>query len=341
MKQQLSQKKPLQSRHRGNSGQEGPSGQAQTPRMLRRMTSVRSFMDVDLEYLLQCDPSTSDPFENASSLLSDPPSLFRPLPPVAAAAQAIAQGAAPWMFQRELALQHEQEALRFKYLQFLHQLQTTNAHSFLNHVTAFAGEHPQEFLQLQSYIQYQDQLVHQQREEQLKQAELVRYQLELEKRNKREQDLRRFQQFQENQERQQEQQKQQELLLEWLLRRQQHRSSQRKEPDRADLFTLAFQRDPQLVGKMVSSPGGMDLLLTPQQQVEFNQFLQWNRLEEERRQKQDILGNMSYLSAATSTSIANPLPILPQLNLNFSSGGGRNGLLGNMPRNNDKPRFLK
>jgi len=72
----------------------------------------------------------------------------------------------------------------------------------------------------------------------------------------------------------------------------------------------------------------MDLLSTAQQQVEFNQFLQWNRLEEERRQKQDILGNMSYLSAATSTAIANPVPILPQISLNFSSGGDRNCLLG-------------
>ncbi|KAG0041320.1 hypothetical protein BGZ83_002006 [Gryganskiella cystojenkinii] len=271
--------------------------------MLRRMTK-QSFMDVDLEYLMRLDPTTQDPFENSSPLLSDPPSLFRPLPSVAAAAQAIAQGAAPWTFQEAARLQKEQEDLRVQYLHFLHQLHQTNAHGFLAHMNTFATEFPQEFLQLQSYIRFQEQSAQQQRDEQQKQAELVRYQLELEKRNKQEQDLRRFQQFQEIQEKQQEQQKQHQLLLEWLLRRQQQRASQRREPDRADLFTMAFQRDPQLLGKMVSSPGGMDLLLTPQQQFEFSQFMQVRQTEEDNNRNQDLLGNMAYLSAAAAASDA-------------------------------------
>src|SRR5690554_4175529 len=149
MKPQMNQKKPLQARNRDISRPTNASGvydQAKpaAPRMLRR-TTRQSFMDVDLQDLLRYDPTILNPFQNSSSLLSDPPSLFRPLPPVAAAAQAIAQGAGPWTFHEAARLQKEQEDLRVQYLQFLHQLHLTNPHGFLAHMNTFATEYPQEF----------------------------------------------------------------------------------------------------------------------------------------------------------------------------------------------------
>ncbi|KAF9183310.1 hypothetical protein BGZ51_008134 [Haplosporangium sp. Z 767] len=305
MKPQMNQKKPLQTRNRNINRPINASGahdQARpaVPRMLRR-TTRQSFMDVDLQDLLRYDPTTTNPFQNSSPLLSDPPSLFRPLPPVAAAAQAIAQGAGPWAFHEAARLQKEQEDLRVQYLQFLHQLHLTNPHGFLAHMNTFATEYPQEFLQLQSYIQFQEQQAAQQREEQRKHAEMAQYQLELEKRQKAEQDLRQFQQFQGMQHQREEQEKQQELLREWLVRRQQTRASHCKELDLADLFTLAFKRDHQLVNKVASSPGGMDMLLTPQQQFEFGQFLQAHqRQEEERKQKEALMSAFGLQTTGTS-----------------------------------------
>ncbi|KAI1317843.1 hypothetical protein EDD11_007645 [Mortierella claussenii] len=308
MKPQIKQRAPFKGRNRDIDGagptdapaqdsRQGHYAASAVPRMLRRMTR-QSFMDVDLNYMLRLDPNTPDPFENSSPLLSDPPSLFRPLPPVAAAAQAIAQGAAPWTFHEAARLQKEQEDLRVQYLQFLHQLHLANPHGFLAHMNTFATQYPQEFLQLQSYIQFQEQLTYAQREEQRKQEELLQYQLELEKRNKTEQDLRQFQEFQELQQQKEQQNKQETLLQEWLMRRQKQRAvTNRKDMDLADLFTLAFQRDHQLVSKVAGSPGGIDWVLTPQQQFEFGQFLQAHQMEEEKRQKEAVLGSLAFRTA--------------------------------------------
>ncbi|KAF9155408.1 hypothetical protein BG015_009965 [Linnemannia schmuckeri] len=328
MKPQLNQKKPLQGRNRGlNNNQSNNNNNTPVdpnkpavPRMLRRMTR-QSFMDVDLQYLLRCDPSTPDPFENSSPILSDPPSLFRPLPPVAAAAQAIAQGAAPWSFHEAARLQKEQEDLRVQYLQFLHQLHLANPHGFLAHMNTFATEYPQEFLQLQSYIKFQEQQAHQRQVEQRHKEELVQYQMELERRNKAEQDLRQFQEFQELQHQKEEQKRQEELLQSWLIRRQQTRASYKKEMDLADLFTLAFQRDRQLVGKVTSSPGGIDMVLTPQQQFEFGQFLQANQMEEEKKRKEALLLESFGLHQSSSTASG------------FGGGVGGGGLFGGMGYN--------
>ncbi|KAF8942675.1 hypothetical protein BGZ47_006240 [Haplosporangium gracile] len=325
MKPQLNQKKPLQGRNRGlnnnhsnnNSNTPVDPNKPAAPRMLRRMTR-QSFMDVDLQYLLRCDPSTPDPFENSSPILSDPPSLFRPLPPVAAAAQAIAQGAAPWSFHEAARLQKEQEDLRAQYLQFLHQLHLANPHGFLAHMNTFATEYPQEFLQLQSYIKFQEQQAHQRQVEQRQKEELVQYQMELERRNKAEQDLRQFQEFQELQHQKEEQKRQEELLQSWLIRRQQTRATYKKEMDLADLFTLAFQRDRQLVGKVTSSPGGIDMVLTPQQQFEFGQFLQANQTEEEKKRKEALLLESFGLQQSSSTASG------------FGGGAGGGGLFGGM-----------
>ncbi|KAF9907205.1 hypothetical protein EC991_011195 [Linnemannia zychae] len=319
MKPQLNQKKPLQGRNRGRNNNAGDTthgdpNKPAVPRMLRRMTR-QSFMDVDLQYLLRCDPSTPDPFENSSPILSDPPSLFRPLPPVAAAAQAIAQGAAPWAFHEAARLQKEQEDLRVQYLQFLHQLHLANPHGFLAHMNTFATEYPQEFLQLQSYIKFQEQQAHQRQVEQRQKEELIQYQLELERRNKAEQDLRQFQEFQVMQHQKEEQKRREELLQSWLIRRQQTRASYKKEMDLADLFTMAFQRDRQLVGKVASSPGGIDMVLTPQQQFEFGQFLQANQIEEEKKQKEAMLLESFGLQTNASSSAL--------------LGGGIGGLFGN------------
>ncbi|KAG0297549.1 hypothetical protein BGZ96_005857 [Linnemannia gamsii] len=306
-----------------NNNTPADSNKPTVPRMLRRMTR-QSFMDVDLQYLLRCDPSTPDPFENSSPILSDPPSLFRPLPPVAAAAQAIAQGAAPWSFHEAARLQKEQEDLRVQYLQFLHQLHLANPHGFLAHMNTFATEFPQEFIQLQSYIKFQEQQAHQRQTEQRQKEELVMYQMELERRNKAEQDLRQFQEFQELQHQKDEQRRQEELLQSWLIRRQQSRASYKKEMDLADLFTLAFQRDRQLVGKVTSSPGGIDMVLTPQQQFEFGQFLQTTQMEEEKKRKEALVLESFGLQQSSSATGG------------FSGGvgGGGGGLFGKMGGNN-------
>ncbi|KAG0238138.1 hypothetical protein BGW42_007129 [Actinomortierella wolfii] len=274
----------LKSRHRninGASAAAAGSGNAaagatqdRVPRMLRRMTR-QSFMDIDLQYLLKVDPNANDPFLNASDVLSDPPSLFRPLPQVAAVAQAIAQGTAgPWQLREVERLQKEQEDLRLQYLQFLHQLHSANPHAYLAHMNAFAAEAPQEFLHLQSYIKYQEEKLNAERAEAQRQEEMRQYQLELERRHKQEQDLKKFQEFQEMQERQRQEQEQQRLLADWLIRRQQQRALLRKAPDLADLFTLAFQQDNALLGKVTSNPTGIEMVLTPQQQAEFVQHLE-------------------------------------------------------------------
>ncbi|KAF8988478.1 hypothetical protein CPC16_011911 [Podila verticillata] len=294
MKPQI--KKPLQGRNRNNSNNNGNNAQGQpvdpnkpvVPRMLRRLTK-QSFMDVDLQYLMKLDPSTPDPFENSSPLLSDPPSLFRPLPPVAAAAAAIAQGAAgPWMFHDAARLQKEQEDLRVQYLQFLHNLNQTNPHGFLVHMNTFATEFPQEFVQLQSYIKFQESVTAQQQEEKRKQEEMRQYQLELERRNQHEQELLKFQKYQEHQAMQEQAREQQELLQEWLVRRQQQRASTlmvTKDLDLADVFTLAMQKDPGLIERTTAAPGGLSLLLTPHQQFEFGQFVQQRQLQELQQQE--------------------------------------------------------
>ncbi|KAG0000929.1 hypothetical protein BGZ79_005302 [Entomortierella chlamydospora] len=304
MKPQMNQRKPLKGRNRvvnrdAASTDPTASHPATVPRMLRR-TTRQSFMDVDLQYMLRCDPNTPNPFQNSSPQLSDPPSLFRPLPPVAAAAHAIAHGAAPWTFHEAARLQKEQEDLRVQYLQFLHQLHIANPHGFLAHMNTFATEYPQEFLQLQSYIQFQEKLAHDQREQQHKQEELMRYQIELEKRNKAEQDLRQFQEFQEMQEKKIQQQKQETLLQEWLIQRQQQRASNRNELDLADLFTLAFKRDHQLVSKVASSPGGIDMLLTPQQQFEFGVFLQAHQQAEDEKKRKEIMSGFAFQNSASN-----------------------------------------
>ncbi|KAF9930903.1 hypothetical protein FBU30_011101 [Linnemannia zychae] len=316
MKPQLNQKKPLQGRHRGtNNNDKTPvdPNKPVVPRMLRRMTR-QSFMDVDLQYLLQCDPSTPDPFENSSPILSDPPSLFRPLPPVAAAAQAIAQGAAPWAFHEAARLQKEQEDLRVQYLQFLHQLHLANPHGFLAHMNTFATEYPQEFLQLQSYIKFQEQQAYQRQVEERRKEELLQYQMELEKRNKAENDLRQFQEFQMMQHQKEQQERQEELLQNWLIRRQESRARSKKEMDLADLFTMAFQRDHSLVSKVTSSPGGIDMVLTPEQQFEFGQFLRASQMEEEKNQKENLLLQSFRLQNASSSSTSSSSP--------FSTGFG-------------------
>ncbi|KAF9974509.1 hypothetical protein BGZ73_002067 [Actinomortierella ambigua] len=273
----------LKSRHRningapaaatGNDASGAAAAPARVPRMLRRMTR-QSFMDIDLQYLLKHDPGANDPFSNASDVLSDPPSLFRPLPQVAAAAQAIAQGmAGPWQFREVERLQKEQEELRVQYLQFLHQLHAANPHAFLAHMNAFAAEAPQEFIQLQSYIKYQEEKLNAERAEAQRQEEMRQYQLDVERRLKQEQDLRKFQEFQEMQERQRQEAEQQQLLADWLVSRQQQRALARKAPDLADLFALAFQQDASLMGKVTSNPAGIDMVLTPQQQNEFVQHM--------------------------------------------------------------------
>lgn len=169
-------------------------------------------------------------------------------------------------------------------------------------MNTFATEYPQEFLQLQSYIKFQEQQAHQRQVEQRQKEELVQYQMELERRNKAEQDLRQFQEFQELQHQKEEQKRQEELLQSWLIRRQQTRATYKKEMDLADLFTLAFQRDRQLVGKVTSSPGGIDMVLTPQQQFEFGQFLQANQVEEEKKRKEALLLESFGLHQSTSSA---------------------------------------
>ncbi|KAF9278635.1 hypothetical protein BGZ68_008442 [Mortierella alpina] len=289
MKPQMQPKKPLQSRHRnvGNNQQQQQQQQATpaVPRMLRRMTK-QSFMDVDLQYLMKLDPTTPDPFENSSPVFDDPPSLFRPLP--THLIQGGAPGSGQWMSTETLRLQKEQEDLRAQYLQFLHQLHHTNPHGFLVHMNTFATEFPQEFTQLQAYIRFQEQLTNKQREEAQRQEQMRQYQIQLEQQLQQEQELHRFKEFQEMQSSQARAREMQTLLQEWLLKRHQKRSSgfrlNSKDSDGidlADVFTIALQKDPKLVERMMANGGGgLDVLLTPVQQQEFQEFLDQKKLQE-------------------------------------------------------------
>ncbi|KAG0054030.1 hypothetical protein BGZ83_012106 [Gryganskiella cystojenkinii] len=312
MKPQAALKKPLQSRHRTVPGQDGSTGQAQVPRMLRRMTK-QSFMDIDLQYLMNLDPTTHDPFENSSPVFDDPPSLFRPLPAF--------NGNNEWMSSESIRLQNEQEELRVQYLQFLHQLNLSNPHGFLVHMNTFATEFPQEFAQLQAYIRHQEQVVNQQREQARREEEMRQYQMQLELKLQQEQEMQRQQQQQQMQMQQQQAREMQNLLQEWLLKRQKAKtapksafslSNQNKdELDLADVFTIALQKDPKLLERMLTPsssstpmfPGapivpntsGLDMLLTPSQQIEFAQFLEQRRIQEiltqeesKRRLQQDL-----------------------------------------------------
>ncbi|KAG0023545.1 hypothetical protein BGZ80_009104 [Entomortierella chlamydospora] len=312
-------KKPLASRHRnvGNAAANGQQAAPAVPRMLRR-TTKQSFMDVDLQYLMNLDPSTPDPFENSSPIFDDPPSLFRPLP--ASIMGVGGPGTGEWMSTEAIRLQKEQEELRGQYLQFLHQLHQNNAHGFLVHMNTFASEFPQEFAQLQAYIRYQEQVTNQQRLEAQRQEEMRQYQLQLEQRRQQEQELNQFKQFQEMQLQQEQIHEMQELLQEWLLKRQQLRAtsfrigtnSKEDGLDLADVFTIALQRDPKLVERMMTTAGpgqGLSLLLTPSQQQEFAEFLEKRRIQDvmaQEKKKQDLfaagfsgLGNYQSFSTPT------------------------------------------
>ncbi|KAG0370920.1 hypothetical protein BC939DRAFT_54626 [Gamsiella multidivaricata] len=302
MKPQVKPKKPLQSRHRNVAGATDGQQQAAAPavpRMLRR-TTKQSFMDVDLQYLMALDPTTPDPFENSSAVFEDPPSLFRPLP--ASIMGASTPGTGQWMSTEAIHLQKEQEELRAQYLQFLHQLQQNNPNGFLVHMNTFAAEFPQEFVQLQAYIRYQEQIMAQQREEARRQEEMRQYQFQLEQRLRQEQELQQLKQFQELQSQQAQVREIQELLQEWLMRRQQIRatsfrlktSSKDDGLDLADVFTIALQKDPNLVERMLTTSGpgqGLSLLLTSAQQQEFAQFLDQRRIHDlmsQEKKKQDL-----------------------------------------------------
>ncbi|KAG9323397.1 hypothetical protein KVV02_002547 [Mortierella alpina] len=289
MKPQMQPKKPLQSRHRNVANNQQQQQQQQAtpavPRMLRRMTK-QSFMDVDLQYLMKLDPTTPDPFENSSPVFDDPPSLFRPLP--THLIQGGAPGSGQWMSTETLRLQKEQEDLRAQYLQFLHQLHHTNPHGFLVHMNTFATEFPQEFTQLQAYIRFQEQLTNKQREEAQRQEQMRQYQVHLEQQLQQEQEMQRLKEFQEMQSSQVRAREMQTLLQEWLLKRHQKRSSgfrmNSKDSDGidlADVFTIALQKDPKLVERMMmNGGGGLDVLLTPVQQQEFQEFLDQKKLHE-------------------------------------------------------------
>ncbi|KAG0201089.1 hypothetical protein BGX28_006040 [Mortierella sp. GBA30] len=322
MKPQMQPKKPLQSRHR-NAGSQQQQQQQSTPvvpRMLRRMTK-QSFMDVDLQYLMKLDPTTPDPFENSSPVFDDPPSLFRPLP--ASLIQGGIPGSGQWLSTDTLRLQKEQEDLRTQYLQFLHQLHQTNPHGFLVHMNTFAAEFPQEFSQLQAYIRFQEQMTNKQREEAQRQEEMRQYQIQLEQRLQQEQELQRFKQFQEIQSQQSQAREMQTLLQEWLLKRHQKRATSfrlnSKETDGidlADVLTIAMQKDPKLVERMmINGGGGLDMLLTPVQQQDFNEFLEQRKIQElmvqeKKRQELAAAGFSSFAfdampsSSTSSTSSA-------------------------------------
>ncbi|ORZ05320.1 hypothetical protein BCR41DRAFT_361889 [Lobosporangium transversale] len=338
MKPQMSTKKPLQSRHRVNgaaaaNGQQQPGACPAVPRMLRRMTK-QSFMDVDLQYLMRLDPTTPDPFENSSSIFDDPPSLFRPLP-----ASIIGSGIAgtgQWMSAEAIRLQKEQEDLRVQYLQFLHQLNHTNPHSYLVHMNAFATEFPQEFAQLQAYIRYQEQVMNQQREEARRQEEMRQYQLQLEQRRQQEEELNQFKQFREMQSRQEHVQEMQELLQEWLLKRQHARATSFRMGtnhrddglDLADVITIALQKDPKLMERVLSTAGpeqGLNLILTPAQQQEFGQFLQQKRIQEllaieKKRQDMAAAGFSNFAFQPSLSSSSSPFLAAGMFNTNFGIG---------------------
>ncbi|KAF9426221.1 hypothetical protein BGZ76_002853 [Entomortierella beljakovae] len=312
-------KKPLASRHRnvGNGQQQQQQqqgGQPAVPRMLRRMTK-QSFMDVDLQYLMNLDPSTPDPFENSSPIFDDPPSLFRPLP-----ASVVGNGGpgGQWMSTEAIRLQKEQEELRGQYLSFLHQLHQNNAHGFLVHMNTFATEFPQEFAQLQSYIRYQEQVTEQKRQEDQRQEEMRQYQLQLEQRRQQELELNQFKQYQQMQSQQEQVQEMQQLLQEWLVKRQKLRAtsfrlntnSKDDGLDLADVFTIALQRDPKIMERMMTTSGpgqGLSLLLTPAQQHEFAEFLEKKRIQDlmDQEKKSKDLFNAGFTGAAGLGGLGN------------------------------------
>ncbi|KAG0262508.1 hypothetical protein BGZ95_004004, partial [Linnemannia exigua] len=302
------QKKPLQSRHRVNanaaaaaaaSGQQQQQGSAPAvPRMLRRMTK-QSFMDVDLQYLMKLDPTTPDPFENSSPVFEDPPSLFRALPTSVTGGPLGSQQ--QWMSADAIArLQKEQEDLRVQYLSFLHQLNLSNPHGFLVHMNTFASEFPQEFSQLQAYIRFQEQVANQQREEAKRAEEMRIYQAQLEERHREEQERKRAEEMWTMQLKEDQGQEFRRSLEEWLFRRQQQKrvssfrlggsSGKDDALDMADVLTIALQKDPMFVERMMANGGqGLDVMLTPAQQEEFWMFLEEKRakdllLQEKKRQ---------------------------------------------------------
>ncbi|KAG0324071.1 hypothetical protein BGZ99_002229 [Dissophora globulifera] len=319
----MQNKKPLQSRHRAAAAGSA-TGEQQAPavpRMLRRSTK-QSFMDVDLQYLMKLDATTCDPFENSSAIFDDPPSLFRALP--ASATSTGLPGSDQWMSTETIRLQKEQEDLRAQYLQFLHQLHQSNPHAFMVHMNTFAAEHPQEFTQLQAYIRYQEQVVNQKNEEARRQEEMRQYQFQLEQRVRQEQELSQFKQYQELQSQQEQVREMQQLLQEWLLKRQQARATSFRLNtngkddglDMADVFTIALQRDPGLVQRMMSTTGpgqGLGLLLTPAQQQEFGQFLEQRKIQDlmaQEKKRQDLMAagfsSLAFQSQPTVSSFSAP-----------------------------------
>ncbi|KAF9199005.1 hypothetical protein BGZ49_010929 [Haplosporangium sp. Z 27] len=342
-------KKPLASRHR-NVGNAAANGQQQAapavPRMLRR-TTKQSFMDVDLQYLMNLDPATPDPFENSSPIFDDPPSLFRPLP--ASIMGVGGPGTGQWMSTEAIRLQKEQEELRGQYLQFLHQLHQNNAHGFLVHMNTFASEFPQEFAQLQAYIRYQEEVTNQQRLEAQRQEEMRQYQLQLEQRRQQEQELNQFKQFQEMQSQQEQIHEMQELLQEWLLKRQQTRAtsfrlntnSKNDGLDLADVFTIALQRDPKLVERMMTTAGpgqGLNLLLTPPQQQEFAEFLEKRRIQDlmaqEKKKKDLFSAGFAGLAGGYQPFSTNPLIGSSSSSSNAAAAAAANLLSSSLWNNN-------
>ncbi|KAF9909645.1 hypothetical protein EC991_008303 [Linnemannia zychae] len=304
------QKKPLQSRHRVNANAAAAAaanGQQQSstpavPRMLRRMTK-QSFMDVDLQYLMKLDPTTPDPFENSSPVFDDPPSLFRPLPTSITGGPLGAQQ--QWMSAEAIArLQKEQEDLRVQYLSFLHQLNLSNPHGFLVHMNTFASEFPQEFSQLQAYIRHQEQVANQQREEAKRAEEMRVYQAQLEARHREEQERKRAEELWTMQLREDQGREFRRSLEEWLFLRQQQKrvtmsssfrlggSGKDDALDMADVLTIALQKDPMFVERMMANGGqGLDVMLTPAQQQEFWMFLEEKRAKEllaQEKKRQDL-----------------------------------------------------
>ncbi|KAF9579316.1 hypothetical protein BGW38_004477 [Lunasporangiospora selenospora] len=344
MKPDVVPRKPLQGRNRTN-GQPVDPNRPVVPRLLRR-TTKQSFMDVDLQYLMKLDPSTPDPFADSSPVFCDPPSLFRPVPATAAAAHALAAqngSTVPWTFHDAARLQKEQEDLRVQYLQFLHQLHMSNPHGFLAHMNTFATEHPIEFIQLQAYIRFKEQESAQQQAEADRIEQMRQYQIQLEERRKQEEELRQFHKFQQLQEQQNHAQELRQLLQEWLMRRQQLRScgfGSTKELDLADVFAVALQKDPQLVERMSSTPGGLDLLMTPQQQIEFGQFVQQRKqqewfLQEEMRNKMQrdlVSAGFSNLATPSSSSLSMPSGFVNPFSLTAQAGLGSTNPLINFSR---------
>ncbi|KAF9126783.1 hypothetical protein BGW39_006352 [Mortierella sp. 14UC] len=346
------QKRPLQSRHRVNAnaaaaaatnGQQQGSTPA-VPRMLRRMTK-QSFMDVDLQYLMKLDPTTPDPFENSSPVFDDPPSLFRPLPTSVTGGPLGSQQ--QWMSAEAIArLQKEQEELRAQYLSFLHQLNLSNPHGFLVHMNTFASEFPQEFSQLQAYIRHQEQVTNQQREEARRTEEMRAYQAQLEQRHREEQERKRAEELWAMQLREDQGREFRRSLEEWLFRRQQQKrvtmsssfrlggSGKDDALDMADVLTIALQKDPMFVERMMANGGqGLDVMLTPAQQQEFWMFLEEKRakellMQEKKRQDLAIAGfsSLGYQPQGSSLFGNGGGPLSSALFEGLSGGNdGRNG----------------